>query len=157
MYRTRGHVRTAVHYSVSLEFLPHVTMVRSTRPSLPCSARGRAELRAGAAVVAIGVGSPVARLGQMGGGGGKRAGRSLFGRWSIFGVPRSKSEARANVLPNLARRSGSTHGRTSGIWGPHPQNPIVSRTRYFHAGGSSLMRLPSRYSNETGGGEAGVA
>ena len=42
-------------------------------------------------------------------------------------------------------------------FGVHPQNPIVSRTRYFHAGGSSLMRLPSRYSNETGGGEAGVA
>ena len=33
---------------------------------LPCSARGRAELRAGAAVVAIGVGSPVARLGADG-------------------------------------------------------------------------------------------
>ena len=43
--------------------LPHVTMVRSY---LPCSARGRAELRAGAAVVAIGVGSPVARLGADG-------------------------------------------------------------------------------------------
>ena len=38
-------------------------MVRSY---LPCSARGRAELRAGAAVVAIGVGSPVARLGADG-------------------------------------------------------------------------------------------
>ncbi len=33
---------------------------------LPCSARGRAELRAWAAVVAIGVGSPVARLGADG-------------------------------------------------------------------------------------------
>ena len=40
--------------------LPHETMVRSTMPS----AQGRAE--AGAAVVAIGVGSPVARLGADG-------------------------------------------------------------------------------------------
>ena len=40
--------------------LPHETMVRSTMPS----AQGRAE--AGAAVVAIGVGTPVARLGADG-------------------------------------------------------------------------------------------
>jgi hypothetical protein len=42
---------------------PYYTTCDDGPVHLPCSARGRAELRAGAAVVAIGVGSPVARLG----------------------------------------------------------------------------------------------
>ena len=58
--------------------LPHETMVRSTMPS----AQGRAE--AGAAVVAIGVGSPVARLGADGR--RRREARAAVGAVRILGA-----------------------------------------------------------------------
>ena len=49
-----------------LTLSPYYTTCDDGPVHLPCSARGRAELRAWAAVVAIGVGSPVARLGADG-------------------------------------------------------------------------------------------
>ena len=78
------YTQLSLGLSLSLLWLPHETMVRSQRPT--CRRPGPGGTRTGAAVVAIGVGCPVARLGAHGRRGGKRGPQSAQSAYSAPGA-----------------------------------------------------------------------